>query len=93
MRAITRALITCGLGDVPELLPRFGCFVVKGCHLGVVACVLGKLGARATECAVRFRDRSRAQHLVIYLTHDGGASWSARPAAHLRAQSPGTPTR
>ena len=43
---------------------------------------------------VRFRDRSRAQHLVVYVTHDGGANWSphsAPPAADLRAQSWGFP--
>lgn len=43
---------------------------------------------------VRFRDRSRAQHLVVYTTHDGGDSWTphAAPATvDLRAESWGFP--
>lgn len=43
---------------------------------------------------VRFRDRMHAQHLVVYVTHDGGNSWSPRPApvaADLGAQTWGFP--
>jgi photosystem II stability/assembly factor-like uncharacterized protein len=51
-------------------------------------------GAREGVVPVRFRDRSRAQHLVLYVTDDGGGSWSARPApvvADLHAESWGFP--
>ncbi len=51
-------------------------------------------GARDGVVPVRFRDRTRAQHLVVYVTDDGGESWSARPAprsADLRAYSWGFP--
>jgi photosystem II stability/assembly factor-like uncharacterized protein len=44
--------------------------------------------------AVRFRDRTRAQHLVVYVTTNGGDSWTAHPAplsADLRAYSWGFP--
>jgi photosystem II stability/assembly factor-like uncharacterized protein len=48
-------------------------------------------GRRDGVIAVRFRDpASRAQHLVIYVTRDGGETWSPRPApraADLRAYS------
>jgi hypothetical protein len=37
------------LADVPELLPACGGFGVKGCRLGVVAGVLGELGAGCAE--------------------------------------------
>ena len=37
------------LGDVPELLPACGCFGVEGCGVGVVAGVLGELGAGGAE--------------------------------------------
>jgi photosystem II stability/assembly factor-like uncharacterized protein len=43
---------------------------------------------------VRFRDRSRGQHLVVYVTRDGGATWTARAvpvSVDLRAQSWGFP--
>jgi len=43
---------------------------------------------------VRFRDRTRAQHVVVYVTNDGGETWTARAApasADLRAQSRGFP--
>jgi photosystem II stability/assembly factor-like uncharacterized protein len=51
-------------------------------------------GTRRGVVAVRFRDRSRAQHVVVYVTTDGGESWTARAApasADLRAQSWGFP--
>jgi photosystem II stability/assembly factor-like uncharacterized protein len=44
--------------------------------------------------AVRFRDGSHAQHVVVYVTHDGGGSWTAHPApsaVDLRAESWGFP--
>ena len=37
------------LGDVPELLPACGRFGVEGCGFGVVAGVLGELGAGGAE--------------------------------------------
>jgi photosystem II stability/assembly factor-like uncharacterized protein len=43
---------------------------------------------------VRYRSRSDAQHLVVYVTRDSGATWTARPAPRtvdLRAQSWGFP--
>jgi photosystem II stability/assembly factor-like uncharacterized protein len=51
-------------------------------------------GRRDGVVGVRFRDRSRAQQVVVYVTHDGGDSWSARPApaaVDLRAESWGFP--
>jgi photosystem II stability/assembly factor-like uncharacterized protein len=51
-------------------------------------------GPRAGVVAVRFRDRTHAQHLVVYVTKDGGDSWTPRPApasADLRAYSWGFP--
>jgi len=39
----------CALGDVSELLPACGGFGVEGCRLGVVAGVLGELGAGGAE--------------------------------------------
>ncbi|MBA3735277.1 MAG: hypothetical protein H0W90_08775 [Actinobacteria bacterium] len=50
--------------------------------------------ARWGVVGVRYRDRTRAQHLLIYTTHDGGDSWSAHPApvaVDLRAYSWGIP--
>jgi photosystem II stability/assembly factor-like uncharacterized protein len=50
--------------------------------------------SRVGVVPVRFRDRKHAQHLVVYLTRDGGNTWSPRPApvdADLRAQSWGIP--
>ena len=43
---------------------------------------------------VRFRSRSNAQHLVVYVTRDAGATWTARASptsVDLRAQSWGVP--
>jgi photosystem II stability/assembly factor-like uncharacterized protein len=37
-------------------------------------------GSRDGVVGVRFRDRRRAQHVIVYVTHDGGEGWSARPA-------------
>jgi photosystem II stability/assembly factor-like uncharacterized protein len=51
-------------------------------------------GSRDGVVGVRFRDRARAQHVVVYVTDDGGDSWSARPApasVDLRAESWGLP--
>jgi photosystem II stability/assembly factor-like uncharacterized protein len=51
-------------------------------------------GSRVGVAPVRFVGRKHAQHLVVYVTHDGGNSWSPRPApldADLRAQSWGFP--
>lgn len=50
--------------------------------------------ARNGVVPVRLRDRSRAQHLVVYVTRDGGATWTARAAPRavdLRAESWGFP--
>jgi photosystem II stability/assembly factor-like uncharacterized protein len=47
-------------------------------------------GLRDGVVAVRFREHSRAQRVIVYITHDGGDSWSARlvPArVDLRPQS------
>ena len=47
-------------------------------------------GTRHGVVPVRFRDRTRAQHVVVYVTNDGGETWTARAApasADLRAQS------
>jgi photosystem II stability/assembly factor-like uncharacterized protein len=47
-------------------------------------------GLREGVVPVRFRERSRAQPVVVYVTHDGGGSWSPRPeppTVDLRAQS------
>jgi photosystem II stability/assembly factor-like uncharacterized protein len=43
---------------------------------------------------VRFRDRTRAQHVLVYVTNDDGESWRARAApagADLRGESWGFP--
>jgi photosystem II stability/assembly factor-like uncharacterized protein len=52
-------------------------------------------GARDGVLPVRFRDpANRSQHVVVYVTRDGGATWSARPApaaADVRAYSWGFP--
>ena len=37
------------LGNVPELLPAFGCFGVERCCVGMVAGVFGELGAGGAE--------------------------------------------
>jgi photosystem II stability/assembly factor-like uncharacterized protein len=50
--------------------------------------------AREGVVPVRYRDRTRAQHVVVYATGDGGRTWSPRlapVAADLRAQSWGIP--
>ena len=51
-------------------------------------------GARAGVIAVRFRDRSGAQHVIVCVTIDGGQTWTVRAApasADVRAQSWGFP--
>jgi photosystem II stability/assembly factor-like uncharacterized protein len=51
-------------------------------------------GSRIGVIPVRFRDRSRAQHVVVYATSNGGATWTPRPApatADLRGESWGFP--
>jgi photosystem II stability/assembly factor-like uncharacterized protein len=56
-------------------------------------------GARDGVASARVLDpKTKAQHVVVYVTHDGGATWSARPApaaADVRAYtfgfSGGTP--